>query len=267
MIGEEQVQVNNDGTLTISCKVPGKWLPLLQTICAMKGANMNDLLKMCLQFLIETAKVTTDQPPDMKVLLHMMKVDSNWQAMFNYVTKAQLDIAQVVLILQQSKDGKPREGFGLAMFNKPYLGECQQTLCVDDIVERVIEVAMGFSDYWDMRAIVRHFDAKTVREALVRMVDAQTIINLDEADRDELPGMGNITLNGRAPVYGNKAKARQHRTPDSVANDHRFQQMHIVFDEYDKEIADYEAEGWEGEHRQREEPPEDELMRPFDVEW
>jgi hypothetical protein len=255
MIGEEQVQVNSDGTLTVSCKIPAKWLPLLQTICAVKGANMNDLLKMCLQFLIETARVTTEAPPDMKVLLHMMKVDSNWQSMFSYTTKAKLDIARVILVLQQSKDGKPREGFTLAMFDKPFVGDCRMNLCVDDIVEQVIEIAMGFSNYWDMREIVRHFDAKTVREALVRMVDAQTAINLDEADRDELPNMGNIAPNGKAPVYGNKAKGKHHRTPDSVANDKRYQQGRIVFDDNDRELADMEAgykpEDWEGEHRDR----------------
>jgi hypothetical protein len=248
MIGEEQVQVNSDGTLTVACKVPAKWLPLLQTICAVKGSNMNDLLKMCLQFLIETAKVTTEAPPDMKVLLHMMKVDSNWQQMFKYCDNAQMDIAQVILILQQSKDGKPREGFSMALFNKPFLGECTMNLCVDDIVERVVEIAMGFSDYWDMREIVHHFDAKTVREALVRMVDAQSIINMDEADREELPGMGDHANNGRQVAYGKKSKAKQHRTPDSVADDQRYQQTHIVFDDNDATTTDYEPEEWEGEH-------------------
>ena len=246
MIGEEQLQVNSDGTLTISCKVPAKWLPLLQTICALKGANMNDLLKMCLQFLIETAKVTTEAPPDMKVLMHMMRVDANWQTMFKYCDNAKLDIAQVILILQQSKDKQPREGFGLAMFDKPFIGECRQTLCVDDIVERVVEIAMGKDNYWDMRQIAKYFEAESVREALVRMVDAQAIINLDEADRDELPGMGTVAPNGKSTVYGNKAKSRQHRTPDSVAMDQR-----IKFDDYDREVADYEVKDWEGEFHDR----------------
>jgi hypothetical protein len=256
MIGE-QVQVNSDGTLTVTCKIPGNWYPLLNVICEMKGTNINNLLKMCLQFLIETSKVTTEASADMKVLLHMMRIDSNWQEMFKYCDKAKLDIAQVILILQQSKDGKPRDGFGLAMFNKPYCGDCQQTLCVDEIVERVLEVAMGFSDYWDMRKIAQHFDAKTIREALVRMVDCQAIVELDEADRQELPGMGDVTSNGKPQTFEVRTKRKQHRTPDSVADDHRFQQTHIIFGDDDREVADYEAEGWEGEHRQTEEPPED----------
>ena len=75
--------MNNDGTATISCKIPAQWIPLLRTIAASRGAVINDLLKLCVQFLIETAKLTTAPSPDMKVLLNMIKVDANWSSMFN----------------------------------------------------------------------------------------------------------------------------------------------------------------------------------------
>lgn len=241
MIGEDQVQVNNDGTLTISCKVPAKWLPLLQKICEMKGSNFNNLLKMCLEFLIETAKVTTEVSPDMMVLMRQMRIDSNWQKMFNFLNNSELTVNQVILVLQQLDGNKPREGFGLAMFDRPFCGDSQQTLCVDTIVERVLSIAMNFNDYWDMRKIARHFEAETICEALVRMVDAQTIINLDEADRDELPGMGTVAPNGREIVYGAKTKGKQHLTVESMEHDKRYQQQTISFDEYDTEIADEEA--------------------------
>ena len=241
MIGEDQVQVNNDGTLTISCKVPAKWLPLLQTICEMKGSNFNNLLKMCLEFLIETAKVTTEVSPDMMVLMRQMRIDSNWQKMFNFLNNSELTVNQVILVLQQLDGNKPREGFGLAMFDRPFCGDSQQTLCVDTIVERVLSIAMNFNDYWDMRKIARHFEAETICEALVRMVDAQTIINLDEADRDELPGMGTVAPNGREINYGAKTKGKQHLTVESMEHDKRYQQQTISFDEYDTEIAKEEA--------------------------
>ena len=80
-------------------------------------------------------------------------------------------------------------------------------------------------------------------------------VELDEADRQELPGMGDIAPNGKPQTYGARTKGKQHRTPDSVADDHRFHQMHIIFEDIDREVADYEAQDWEGEIRQREEPP------------
>jgi hypothetical protein len=48
--------------------------------------------------------------------------------------------------------------------------------------------------------------------------------------------------------YGKRTRRKKHLTPDDI-------QTHIVFDDYDREVADMEAKDWEGEHRQTEEPP------------
>lgn len=240
MIGEEQVQVNGDGTLTISCKIPAQWLPLLQTICAVKNANMNDLMKMCLQFIIETARVSTEPSPDMKVLLHMMRIDAGWHSMFSFVTKAKLDIAQVILVLQQAKGDGPREGFGLAMFNKPFMNDCTQTLSADEITERVLEVAMGKSPYWNMRQIAAHFGSKSIREVLVRMVDAQNVIFTNDEEEKELPGMGDyVNYHGTTPRQLGEVRTKQRHKRDIDWMDG---QTIIQFDETDKAVSDEEAE-------------------------
>ena len=245
MIGEDQIQVNTDGTLTISCKIPAKWLPLLQMICELKNTNLNKLLKMCVEFLIETAKVTTEASADMKVLMHQMRVDANWQKMFNFLTNSELNVNQVILVLQQLDGNKPREGFGLAMFDRPFCGDSKQTLCVDTIVERVLEVAMGFSNYWDLRKIARHFEAETIREALIRMVDAQVIINLDESDANELPGMGDLAPNGKPLAYGKRTKRKKHFTPDTMPT------QASLFEDIDHHAPAPELEDWEGERVNR----------------
>lgn len=243
MIGD-QIQTNQDGTLTISCKIPATWLPLLKLIAASRDAVINDLLKMCLHFIIETAKLTTEPSPEMRALLNMMRVDANWASMFNYVSNGQLDVAQAILILQQSKDGKPREGFGLAMFNKPFMGEGYQTLSKDEILERVVEIAMGYDDYKHLRDIGEYLGTGSIRETLSHMIDAQLIHNLNESDREELPGYGEFHDFGKILKYGNKYVRKPRRTPDSLANS----QQRIVFDDFDREVAGYEVKDWEGEH-------------------
>ena len=104
--------------------------------------------------------------------------------------------------------------------------------------------------YRRLRLMGAKMDCQNLSDVLLTMIDAQTILDLDEGFRAELPGMGDYNDSGKQVAYGKKTKAKQHRTPDSVAQDQR-----IKFNDYDREVADYEVKDWEGEIRQREEPP------------
>ena len=83
-------------------------------------------------------------------------------------------------------------------------------------------------------------------DVLLTMLDAQSIILTEEENRFEMKGEAMYDKRGRKIEYGKKSKAKQHRTPDSVATDQR-----IVFGDIDREISDYEAKDWEGEWHDR----------------
>ena len=260
MIGEQNSQ---DGTKNVSTKVPVWVAELLNLICASRGTDIYGLLKLVLEFIIETAKVSGPVPPAMQTILHMLKMDVDWNRAFAFSDpSATMDVAQVILVLQQHDKDGARQGFGLAMIDKPFLpGETPtMTLCVDDILERVAEVSMK-GLYRDLRQVGVALETESLRETLTMMCDAQLIKHLDEMDAAELPALGNFHDFGKAIEYGQKHKRKQHRTPDSYAQDQR-----IKFDDDDREVSDYEAKDWEGESRQKDEPPEG-LPRPFDVEW
>ena len=80
------------------------------------------------------------------------------------------------------------------------------------------------------------FEAGGTPISLPTMLDAQDLLNASEADALEGPQMGDVAPNGRSYAYGKKTKAKQRRTPDSVATDQR-----IKFDEYDAQLAEEEA--------------------------
>ena len=240
--------MNNDGTATVACKVPAAWIPLLNLIAKSRDAVINDLLKMCLHFIIETAKITTAPSPEMRALLNMMRVDANWASMFNYVNNGKFDVAQAILVLQQSKDGKPCEGYGLALFNKPFMGcglqtvskedEGYMTLSKDEILERVVELVMGFGDYKALRDIGTSIGSGSIRETMSHMINAQIIDNLNEADRQEMPGYGEFHDFGKMVKYGNRTKRKPHLTPDSLNR-----QQKIVFSDFDRATGSGEAFG------------------------
>jgi len=231
---------------------------LLNLIAKGRGddVNANHLLALCLQFIVESAKCDGPVPVWMRTLLNMLKLDTSWHESFNFSsTECQMDVAQIILVLQQHDGDKPRQGFGLAMIDKPFMGHSTVTYCVDDILERVVEVSMK-GLYKQLRQIGTEVESQSLRETLTILCDAQQIVNLEDADKAELPGYGDRHDYGRAIQYGQKYRRARHRTPDSLANS----QQIINFGEEDREAADAEA-GVDNKE------DEQEPVRPFDQEW
>lgn len=263
-------------TKTFSVKVPTWAWQLLNIIAESRehGSNGNDLLKKCLMFVIETAKLSGPVPVEFRVLLDMLKLDTSWHNAFNFADAgATMDIAQIVLVLQQrNDDGTPRKGFGLAMVDKPFMGHSTINYCVDDIFERITEVSMP-GIYRDIRQVGLKLGCESVRETLSIMCDAQLIESLNEEFNDELPKMGNYSDFGKAIEYAQKRKSTQHRTPDGEA----IRQQRIKFNEYDASTTDSHPMSYgekadrylaDLEVRARKESESNPLgdIKPFDVE-
>ena len=241
-----QKQVNEGGNATLSVKVTQETYELLNILAEglQHGTNANDLLKMFVHAFIESAKHTGPVSNEMRMLLDMLKIEEGWHQAFNFAdVNTQKKIAQVVLILEEPG----RKGFGMTMISRPYMNKSYQTYCVDDILERVVEVAMK-GLYQELRDIGNGLGTESLRETLFALCDSYKLAKMDNDLQDELPKLGTYSDFGRAIEYGNRAKRKKHISPDDI-------QTHIVFGDDDREAADMEAQDWEGEHRQHDEPP------------
>ena len=244
-----QKQVKDGGNATLSVKVTKETYDLLNILAEgmEHGTNANDLLKMFVHAFIESAKHSGPVSNEMRMLLDMLRLEEGWHKHFNFAdVNAQKEVAQVVLILQQPG----RKGFGLTMIDRPYMDDSYQTLCVDEILERVVDVAMK-GLYLELREIGNSLGTKSIRETLTILCDSYRLAQMDNDLADELPKLGNYSDFGRAIEYGQRTKQKKHRTPDGEA----MRQQRIVFTDEDREVADMEVHDWEGEHRQTEEPP------------
>ena len=238
----EQKQVTEGGNATFSVKVSQAVYDLINILAEglAHGTNGNDLLKMFIQSFIESAKHDGPVSPEIQMFLNMLKIDPAWHKAFNFAdVTAQMDVAQLVMILQQPG----RKGFGLVMIDKPFMGDATMTYCVDDILERILKLAMPGLDK-RLEWIEQQFHCTSRRETLILLCEYMADYLKREQDLSEMPGYGTYHDFGKDVVYGQKYKRKPHRTPDSVAN----QQQRIVFDDFDREVADYEAKDWEGEH-------------------
>lgn len=244
MINDQKSQ-ENAGVRNVSTKVPVWVADLLNIICKARGTDIYGLLQLVLEFIVETAKVSGPVPQQMQALINMLKMDADWNKAFSFANPtATMDVAQVILVLQQHDGKQPRQGFGLAMIDKPFLpGETPvMTLCVDDILERIVEVSMK-GLYKELRQIGANMESESIRETLTMLCDSALIANLNEMNDAEMPKMGDFSDFGKTIEYGKRTKRKPHRTPDSLANS----QQRIVFDDFDRDLADMEIKDWEGE--------------------
>ena len=255
-----QKQVAEGGNPTFAVKVSKDVYDLVNILCEglQHGTNGNDLMKKFIQTFIESAKHDGSLSEEMKTFLNLLKIEPGWHKAFNFAdASAVTEVAQVILILQQSG----HHGFGLVMIDKPFMGEPTETRCVDDILERVMKVSMP-GLYKRLDLIGEKFCCTSMRETLTLLCEYMTDYLKKEEDQAELPGYGEHHDYGRAMDDVRKYKRKQHRTPDSTNRP-----LTIRFDSNDREVADMEAESWEGEHRQTEAPPtEMPDWKPFGVE-
>jgi hypothetical protein len=182
----------------------------------------------------------------------MLEVDAGWNNAFNFANPtAQMDIAQMILILQQHDGKRPREGFGMVMLDKPFMGyDARQTLCVDDILERVAEVSMK-GLYKELRQVGIALETESLRETLTTLCDAALIEHMNEMDAAEGPQVGNFTDFGKVIEYGKRTKRKKHFTPDTMPVTGN------LFDDIDHEAPSMPTEEWEGEMIQHELPPDE----------
>ena len=229
-------QNNKDNYALLQTKISPQQAELLDAICNALGVNTYQIFQMFFYTLCKASAPMHELSPEIRKLMTLMETDAGWAEAFNMANPDRLKVAQVVLILEQ----KDHKGFGAVMIDRPFMSDARMTECVDDILERVCEVTMH-GIYRRLRLIGAEHDCKNLSDILLTMVDAQTILDMDEESKVEMKGEALYDYRGRPIKYGARTKAKQHRTPDSLANDQRIKQQTIVFDDFDRETADTEA--------------------------
>ena len=215
----------------LGTKIDPAMATVLDKVCNALQVDVYHLLQWFAYTLIKASSPLHELDPRIRKIMTMLESDVGWQTAFNLANSDELRVAQVILILEQ----QGHRGFGAVMIDKPFFCEATQTECVDTILERVCEVTMR-GIYRRLRQMGMKIDCTNLSDVLLTMLDAQDLLNAAEADAKEGPQMGDIAPNGRQYAYGKKTKAKQKRTPDSVAADQR-----IKFDDYDRELAEEEA--------------------------
>ena len=184
---------------------------------------------MC-QFIVRTASGEYNLSDDINRLLTLFHLEPGWKDAYNSCDPtADTEIAQEVLILEQPG----RRGFGALMIDKPFMGQWTETECVDDIIDRVIEVCSP--GIWKrIHCLMDQMGTESIIDLLVTITDGRIIYELEEANRREIQQADNIASNGRAMEYGARTRRKKHFDPDTMPQT-------IKFDAFDSDLAKEES--------------------------
>ena len=219
-----------DKYVTLATKVSRTAADKLARIAKKKGMTIYELIQMVCDTLIrymdDRHNLSEDMERAMSIFEHMV----GWADALNLADPTvNKEVAQAVYIFQDA-DGE-NKGFRATMVNKPFFEQWTQTENVMDIFERIFNICMPelYMKLFRARIIL---GCERVSEVINMLADAEVIMHLNGELRQEFEDAARMD-NGKGYGYGQKTKGLQHRTPDSVAQDQRFN-----------------FEDWEGEHRQ-----------------
>ena len=221
----------------LGTKIDPAMAEVLNACCDAMGVDVYHLLQWFAYVVVKASSDLHALDPRIQKLMTMLDRDAGWQNAFNLCNPDRLKIAQVVLILEQDN----HKGFGAVMVDKPFFNEARQTECVDDILERVCEVTMS-GIYRRLRMMGADMECNNLSDILLTMLDVQDLLNAEEREVSELPGMGEIAPNGRAVAYGKRTKRKKHYTPDTMPT------QRTIFEDFDRDQGTDKLNDWEGLH-------------------
>ena len=221
----------------LGTKIDPAMAEVLNACCDAMGVDVYHLLQWFAYTIVKASAPMHSLDPRIQKLMTMLDRDAGWQTAFNLCNPDRLKVSQVILILEQEN----HKGFGAVMVDKPFFNEARQTECVDDILERVTEVTMS-GIYKRLRLMGADMECNNLSDVLLTMIDEQDILNAEEREASELPGMGDVAPNGRAVAYGKRTKRKKHYTPDTMPT------QRTIFEDFDRDAPAPKLEDWEGEY-------------------
>jgi hypothetical protein len=226
---------NKEKFEVIATKIDPAMSEVLNACCDALRVDVYHLLQWFAYTIIRASAPMHELDPRIQKLLTLLECDSGWQKAFNIANPDNLKIAQLILILEQDD----HKGFGAVMVDKPFMDDVTQTENVDNILERVCQVTMR-GIYRRLREVGGDMGCEHLSDILLSMIDEQSRLNAQTDIYTNGPLYGSHTTSGKEYAYGKKTKAKQRKTPDTLASDRRYKETQIDF------------EGWEGQWQDKE---------------
>ena len=221
-----------DKYVMIGTKVSPKFAETFNRICRKKGLNKYQAIQMMVDSFVRYTDDRHNLSEEMEQLMSIFEHMDGWRDAFNLADATpDKDITEAIYLL--TANGK--KGAMAVMVHRPYMGDWTETVNVQAILERGIEVLMP-ERYRRLRALAVDMDCNSILELLDRMIDYHTIEQLNAEMRKDFEDCNRHDY-GKPIEYGQRTKRKHHKGMDMYDK-----QVRITFTASDKEQAENEAE-------------------------
>lgn len=222
----------NNRYVVIGTKTSRQFYVTFNEICRKKGIKPYQAMQMMVDSFVRYTDDRHNLSAEMEQLMSIFEHMEGWRDAFNLADATpDKDITEAIYLL--TANGK--KGARAVMVHRPYMGEWTETVNMQAILERVIEVLMP-ERYRRLRALAVDMDCNSILELLDRMIDYHTIEQLNAEMRKDFEDCNRHDY-GKPIEYGQRTKRKHHKGMDMYDK-----QVRITFTASDKEQADNETE-------------------------
>lgn len=217
--------------VVIGTKTSPQFAEIFNNICRKKGIKPYLAMQMMVDSFVRYTDDRHNLSQEMELLMSVFEHMDGWKDAFNLADPTpdrQIDEAIYFLTAGEKK------GTRAIMVHRPYFGNWTETMNVQQILERVIEVLMP-ERYRRLRGLARDMECSSILELLDHMIDAHTIDNLNKELRQEFEDAARAE-NGKPLEYGARTRQKSHKSVDMYEKP---QTIHFdaIYDNEDK--SDY----------------------------
>lgn len=237
-------QKNDDHYVVIGTKTSSQFAETFNRICRKKGIKPYRAIQMMADTFVRYTDDRHNLSAEIEQMMSVFEHMQGWKDAFNLADPfAERQIEEAVYFLTAT--GK--RGARAIMVHQPYFGNWTETVNVQSIIERVIEVLMP-ERYVKLRRLAVDMDCNSILELLDHMIDFHTVEQMNADFRRDFEDC-NRAESGRPIEYGKRTKRKLNRNIEEIDR-----QQPIRFNQED--VPDLpETEGI------------DKDFRPFDQEW
>lgn len=198
----------NERYQPLGTKVDLRTFVLFKKLLKKKHLKVYDALQMCVDCMVRYMSDQYNLTPELEQMMGIFEHMVGWQGAFNLAdpsTEGKKHIEEAIYFV--SAEGK--KGMRAVLVKRPFLGDWQQDVNIQHILERTLEV-LSPERYKRLRSLAVEMECHSLLELLDLMIDSATVNDLDIAEIRKGFEDCQRAENNKPLAYGERTRRKKH---------------------------------------------------------